>query len=255
MGRYLTTNAPLADGGVVVSCIGNSNAVICGDGRNLCNIGCVWQPIEVCYNWNNLITCWKAFCYNFSCYSMIKFEVNGYSRCDYENTFKFLPDSTNCDLSSCPNCNTYSTRYVGPTCYLCQSQGDIICITTPCVGTSPCSKSTGPITMCFFPTPNGCNIYPNIGGRWEQAGNAGGSTEYSLSGIFQSSCQTDVMCYPLVCCPATTTGKFFNRLRVMSGSCYFGSCQVAVVPGAYYGLWGIPRQFGNCSGNITCVAA
>lgn len=258
MGRFISTNSA---GGESACILGNSTATVCGafcgDGRNICNvgacsssgIGCVWQPIEVCCCWINSTICgYKCFLYNFSCWSMIKIEFNGMARCEYDSCFKILADSTNCDLISNPNTNQYYHRYAVYCGFSAKNECDVVCIPTNCMVTNCCTARTGPMVVCLFPVSHGYNsgaCTAHIGGRWEFTGHASSDNACS-SGWWAPSCiaSPGQICYPL-CCVTNCTGMNFNRLRIANGCCFWSVCQAitgASVAGAYYGLWGMPRQ-------------
>lgn len=255
MGRYITCNAPVVAGSS--ACVlGNSTATLCGDGRNICNvgacsstgIGCVWQPIEVCCCWNNTICGYKCFLYNFSCWSMIKIEFNGMARCDYDSCFKVLADSTNCDLISNPNVYVYTHRWSNYCGFTCGPSCDIICIPTNCMSTNCCTSRTGPMAVCLFPVSHGWTTATNsahIGGRWEHTGHASSDNACTM-GSWSPYCVASPgqICYPL-CCVTNCTGMNFNRLRIAVGCCFWSACAGGPgvpISGAYYGLWGMPRQ-------------
>lgn len=254
MGRFITTNAPAS----AATCVlGNSTAKVCGsfcgDGRNICNIGnytpvgCVWQPIDVCCDWSNQITGFKCFLYNFSCWHMIKFEFNGLARCDYDSCVKILMDSTNCDLSANVNSvgGMYTHRYQTYCGFACNIYADILCLPTNCMSLAACTSRTGPWMVCIFPISVGHVCVPYIGGRYKTTGHAG--TENSCGQGFFAPFYTNSpgqICYPLKCVP-NCSGMNFNRLRISNGCNFFSSCQGpggGPTAGAYYGLWGIPRQ-------------
>lgn len=257
MGRFVTTNAPAGTGACI---LGNSTATVCGsfcgDGRNICNIGacassgvgCVWQPIEVCCCWTNHISGYKCFLYNFSCWSMIKIEFNGMARCDYDSCFKVLADSTNCDLISNPNTYVYTQRWSNYCGFTCGPSCDIICIPTNCMSTGCCTSRTGPMAVCLFPVSHGWTTATNsahIGGRWEHTGHASSDNACTM-GSWSPYCLASPgqICYPL-CCVTNCTGMYFNRLRIAVGCCFWSACAGGPgvpVSGAYYGLWGMPRQ-------------
>ncbi len=254
MGRFVSTNAPA---GAAACVLGNSTATVCGsfcgDGRNICNIGacsssgigCVWQPIEVCCCWNNQVSGYKCFLYNFSCWHMIKFEVHGMARCDYDSCLKVLADSTNCDLSSNPNTSVYTHKYQLSCGFGCTPVCDIVCIPTQCNSTAGC-MSRASVIFCMYPIMHGCVGNPYIGGRYESNNHAGIENFCSI-GSWNPMCiaSPGQICYPL-CCVANCTGMNFNRLRIANGCCFWsatqGSGRTSAVDGAYYGLWGIPRQ-------------
>ena len=254
MGRFVTTNAPA---GASKCTLGNSTATVCGsfcgDGRNICNvgacsssgIGCVWQPIEVCCCWNNQVNGYKCFLYNFSCWHMIKFEAHGMARCEYDSQVKVLADSTNCDLISNPNTNVYAHRYQMCCGFACASSYDIFCIPTQTMSTAGCMARTS-VIFCLYPVVHGCLYNSHIGGRYEVNNSAGAENSCSI-GSWNPVCNASPgqICYPL-CCVVNCIGMNFNRLRIANTCCFWSSTQgpgrTTAVDGAYYGLWGIPRQ-------------
>lgn len=263
MGRYISCNAPVAPGGVAACILGNSTATVCGsfcgDGRNICNVGacsssgvgCVWQPIDVCCCWTNTVCGFKCFLYNFSCWSMIKLEFNGMARCDYDSCFKVLADSTNCDLSSNPNTYLYCHRYIMNCWWVGRYECDVVCLMMSCNTTGCSGQRAGLMTVCLFPITHGyagCNCTPHIGGKWESIMHDNGGSGQNWCSFGQWSpipltC-TGMVCYPL-CCVVNCCGLNFNRLRISNGNCRWSACEGGaggVVPGAYYGLWGMPRQ-------------
>ena len=252
MGRFVTTNSP----GGNTCVLGNSTATVCGshigDGSKICNvgacsssgIGCVWQPIEVCCCWNNQVTGYKTFLYNFSCWSMIKFETHGMARCNYDSHLKVVADSTNCDLSTGPNTSQYLIRYQFHCGFTCVYTTDVVCITTNCNATGEGSNKAS-VIFCIYPIVTGCTANPSLlGGRFETNGHAAHENSCSI-GSWNPACHSAPgnICYPL-CCVANCVGRNFNRLRVANSCCFWSACQggTGAVSGAHYGLWGIPRQ-------------
>lgn len=249
MARFIKTVSP---GGVSTCVVGCTGATICGQGTYITNIPGTWTPISVCRDWTTPFCGNIAYAVNFSCYEMIKFEMVGSSNiceCYFDNMYVNV---MSCEyyLKSCGSnfciCNAWSRSYSVPGS--CTASSTIPYINL--IGACKCRHAM--VNVCFSPGNHDaqcCKLGSGIFAHSQSTGQYAGSyfEQWGLSHYNLLTCTICAAWPPHNCRVATAEELgcyYFSCIVIRNNYCCwtpYGCGSNCLLPGAYFGVWGIPR--------------